>query len=315
MQWFAQAPANIALIKYMGKKDAELNIPDNASLSYTLKHLFSSVELEQIPGKKDIWEPLVMPGAAVLHLSPEEQARFIGHLARLKKHFGYEGGFLIESCNNFPHGTGLASSASSFAALTQCASLALSELTGLPLQSVDERAALSRLGSGSSCRSFYEPWALWCDDQVSAIALPYHQLLHQVIIVSHTEKKISSRQAHQRAKSSPFYAKRHEEVPVRLEALLEALQSKNWSKAYGLCWDEFQDMHRLFSTCDQPFSYMTEQSRALLVNLETLWADHGDGPIVTMDAGPNIHLLYRPDQEALAQQFKVDYLLGNYDIL
>ena len=40
-----------------------------------------------------------------------------------------------------------------------------------------------------------------------------------------------------------------------------------------------------------------------------------DGPLVTMDAGPNIHLLYRPDQAELARQFKSDYLVGNYDVL
>ncbi len=52
MQWFAQAPANIALIKYMGKKDNEKNIPDNPSLSYTLNNLLSSVVLESHSGKK-----------------------------------------------------------------------------------------------------------------------------------------------------------------------------------------------------------------------------------------------------------------------
>lgn len=52
MQWFAQAPANIALIKYMGKKDDKNNSPDNPSLSYTLNNLLTSVLLESHAGKK-----------------------------------------------------------------------------------------------------------------------------------------------------------------------------------------------------------------------------------------------------------------------
>jgi len=48
MQWFAQAPANIALIKYMGKKDPQKNLPGNPSLSYSLDNLLSNVMLEDI---------------------------------------------------------------------------------------------------------------------------------------------------------------------------------------------------------------------------------------------------------------------------
>ncbi len=70
MQWFAQAPANIALIKYMGKKDQESNTPDNPSLSYTLPNLLSFVELESYAGKKDLWEPLETPGADLFATFP-----------------------------------------------------------------------------------------------------------------------------------------------------------------------------------------------------------------------------------------------------
>ena len=84
MQWLAQAPANIALIKYMGKKDSLTNIPDNASLSYTLNNLLSSVLLESYGGKEDFWEPLDTPGAEPFALSSSGQQRFLEHLQRIK---------------------------------------------------------------------------------------------------------------------------------------------------------------------------------------------------------------------------------------
>lgn len=315
MHWLAQAPANIALIKYMGKSVENFNLPDNSSLSYTLNNLQSTVKLEILPGKKDIWEPLNIPGSSVFHLSLMGQKRFIDHLLRIKSHFGYQGSFLIQSSNNFPHGSGLASSASSFAALTKCACLALTDLTQKPALTIDEQAQLSRLGSGSSCRSFYSPWALWKKDEVAVIELPYQKLIHQVVIISGQEKEVSSSEAHKRVKSSVLYSTRKQRAEDNLKTLLNALMAQDWSSAYEICWREFQDMHHLFSSCSQPFTYMTKDSLILLKVLEKIWETKGDGPIVTMDAGPNIHLLYRPDQEELAHQIKIDYLVGNYDVL
>lgn len=315
MQWFAQAPANIALIKYMGKTDPEKNLPANPSLSYSLDNLLSNVMLEENPEQQDIWESLTIPGADPLTLSNAAQARFLNHLGNLKAWFNYTGSFIVRSSNNFPHSSGLASSASSFAALTKCAALALSELTQTSLPSIETQAALSRKGSGSSCRSFFSPWALWDDEAVTAIQLPYMHLKHEVIIISKDEKDVSSSNAHQRILTSPWYADRSTRARQNLKQLLDALTVKNWASAYKICWQEFQDMHRLFSTCAQPFSYMTDRTTIALNTVQDLWHRCGDGPLVTMDAGPNIHLLYREDQAEMAIEFRKDYLTGNYDLL
>lgn len=315
MQWFAQAPANIALIKYMGKKELESNIPANPSLSYTLNNLLSSVVLESHSAKRDFWEPLDTPGADPFNLSLQGQQRFLQHLARIKEFFQYTGYFIVRSTNNFPHSSGLASSASSFAALTKCAILAISELNSKPIPSVEQQALLSMKGSGSSCRSFFAPWAFWHEDKVEAIQLPYSQLQHQVIVISHSEKQVPSSEAHQRVQSSHGYPSRLERANENLKSLFSALREKDWASSYQICWHEFQDMHNLFATSNPPFHYITEKSNEALNSLQDLWQREGDGPIVTMDAGPNIHLLYRPDQAELALQFKRDYLVGNYDVL
>ncbi len=315
MQWFAQAPSNIALIKYMGKKDIEKNIPMNSSLSYTLNNLLSSVMLEPHTGRTDYWEPLNTPGALPFNLSKAAQERFLRHLAHLKTHVNYSGAFIVRSSNNFPHSSGLASSASSFAALTKCAVIALSELTKTDLPSIEVQAQLSRLGSGSSCRSFFSPWALWDEEAVKAIDLPYEQLHHQVIVISHAEKEVSSSKAHQLISTSELFATRGLRAEQNLKTLLAAFDAHDWTNAYHVCWREFQDLHALFSSCSTPFTYMTERTQTALESLQQLWHKEGDGPIITMDAGPNIHLLYRPDQIEMAQKFKQDQLIGNYDVL
>lgn len=315
MHWFVQAPSNIALIKYMGKQDESQNLPANPSLSYTLGNLKTSVKLESVPGKKDFWEPLEIPGVNSIRLSEKAQARYLKHLAMLKSHFNYEGAFIVRSSNNFPMSSGLASSASSFAALTKCAVQALSELTHIQSPDVDDQAALSRLGSGSSCRSFYAPWALWKNEEVKAIDLPYRDLIHRVIVISHEEKAVSSSEAHRRFKTSPHYEARLKRAGENLKLLIDALEQQAWETAYNICWREFQDMHHVFMSCAEPFNYMSEDTARFLNAVQDLWQRKGDGPIVTMDAGPNVHLLFRPDQLDLEKQFHQDVLINNYDVL
>lgn len=52
----------------------------------------------------------------------------------------------------------------------------------------------------------------------------------------------------------------------------------------------------------EPFGYMHAQSLIALTFLREYWHLYQDGPLITMDAGPNIHLLFRPDQQQAYQQ-------------
>lgn len=318
LRWFADAPSNIALIKYMGKKDATINLADNPSLSYTLPHLFSSVCLELTDHHEDIWRPwddLSFEGDAdnSLILSLKGQTRFLNHFKKIKQHLDYQGNFIVYSKNNFPEGRGIASSASSFAALTRCAISAISELTNTSPMSTLDQALFSRLGSGSSCRSFYAPWCVWHDQEVYAIELPFSDLKHQAIVFESQEKKISSSEAHQRVPSSRFYEKRAERATQRFHELLQAFKLKDWYKIYQLSFDEFMDMHQLFETAHPAFSYRLPASNELINQLQTYWTKHHDGPLITMDAGSTIHLLYRQDQLDLADEFKRT-ILSSYHV-
>ncbi len=300
-KWEVTMPANLALIKYMGKHNYQTNLPTNPSLSYTLQDLTSSVQIALYKGKKtpsktvDHWRPL----HAHFQLSPKEQQRFLSHLSYIKNLFHYEQPLIIRSANHFPSNCGLASSASSFAALTACAVRALSDLTGRDLfPEPNAMAHLSRQASGSSCRSFFLPWALWDGETVKAIELPYQKLVHHVIVVEKAAKNIPSSVAHQRCQTSPLFKNRPQRARTRLIALIAALQKQQWPNAFRIAWDEFQEMHHLFETAKPPFHYLTPASHALLNDLKAFWQQHQDGPLVSMDAGANIHLLFRPNQIA-----------------
>lgn len=331
--WRASAPSNIALIKYMGKKtDAGVNQATNSSLSYTLNHLRSFVQLKlDAMATKDHWAALndekfvKFEGSQQLKLARPEfglvaQQRFLKHFENLKKYFGVEANFEIQSANAFPSDCGLASSASSFAALTLAAAKALGALSGKEDLNIYQIAELSRQGSGSSCRSFFDPWALWKSEKVQELDLPVQNLWHQVVVVDDQIKKVSSSEAHKRVTSSSLFEGRIERAELRLQNLVEAFNKKSWHQAYQLCWSEFWDMQALFETSQPHFGYLSAGSMDILRFVqENTWEKTGDGPLITMDAGPNVHLLYREDQRDLAEKLQLEFtpmnrVYANYDI-
>lgn len=312
--WAETAPSNIALIKYMGKKEGGGNLPDNPSLSYTLPHLKTKVEIEAGDFPEDMWEPLVEEGYAAPQLAPKESKRFLDHFRSIKAYYNIKDNFLLRSANNFPQDCGLASSASSFAALTKCSAKAFAETLHLEAPSVDEMASLSRKGSGSSCRSFIEPWCMWSEDRVLKVNFPYAKLLHMVVVSDDSKKKVSSSLAHKKVSSSMLYHGRTERAITRMGLLIEALNLKNWTKAFELCWSEFWDMHALFETSDPSFGYFTKGSLDILNQSKSIWTKIGDGPIITMDAGPNVHLLFRPEQQPMAESLKTKFENSEYRV-
>ena len=315
--WQAQAPSNIALIKYAGKKDSS-NLPVSPSLSYTLDHLTSIVRIHPLSGRavSDGWEALdkkawenTSPPPFPLKMSSAGVEKFLKFFQLLKTAFHIPGFYKVQSGNNFPMGTGVASSASSFCALTRAAyQLGLDhsrQKTALIKMSKARLSALSREGSGSSCRSFFSPWALWEQEQACPITLPYPKLIHQLVITSTEAKKVSSSAAHWEVLKSPFFKGRVSRASERLSSLLQALKAKNWPECFKITWEEFQDLHQLYETATPPIPYRNPKSLAVLDQLKALWDRQSDGPLVTMDAGPHVHLLYRMDQQQLARDMHI----------
>ena len=302
MQWIATAPSNLALIKYAGKKDKS-NLPLNASLSYTLDHLMTKVRITQIDGPVDQWKALEDKGTLKIDLSQQGINRFLSFFAFLKKVFQVPGFYLVESANNFSADAGMASSASSFCALTRATHKMALDCSVVP-EGMRQKglssylSALSREGSGSSCRSFFKPWALWQKEKACKIDLPFSKLIHQLIVTEHKKKLVSSSLAHEKIIKSPFFKTRIQRAETRLKDLLLALKRQDWKTSFKITWEEFQDLHQCYESVG--IVYQNNKSREVLNQLRAFWKKHKDGPIVTMDAGSVVHLLYRPDQKKLA---------------
>ncbi len=317
MKTFAVMPSNIALIKYMGKGSAlsevGSNLPVNTSLSYTTPKFESYVEIEDSSGE-DIWEPLTSEKIENLYktgvlktdflsrtpltLNGQESEKFMRFFRALKGLYKSDRKYVVRSYNAFPASCGLASSASSFAALTMAAHRAF---TGEERPTdLEKLSRLSQKGSGSSCRSFFGPWSIW--EKTGAKKAPlFLELDHYVVIIEAEKKKVSSSDAHMRVATSDNFVGRPQRAEKRLEELLYCLE-KDWAKAYEICWNEFWDMHSLFETSRPSFGYMKPSSLKALEILRNFWEEEATGPLVTMDAGANIHLLFRKAEEDIQEE-------------
>ncbi len=317
MSWIeTSAPSNIALIKYMGKSDSAVNRPTNASLSWTLENLRTYVRIQKSETlTSDQWSAFQRNDLRPIELSKKGQEKFLNFFTLLKKEFKLSGFYQIESANNFPSDCGLASSASSFAALTKCAHevyLSESQLKAKPY-TAKELSKLSQKGSGSSCRLFFSPWGLWHDSGAEDIQLPVKKMLDMVILCDESIKSVSSSEAHKLVLTSEHFKGRPERATERLQNLISALRENQWMKAYQICWNEFWDMHNLFHTSNPAFMYMNGPTMDVLNQLNRDWTKLNDGPLVTMDAGSNIHLLFRDNQTELYQKIQNQWI-NKYNI-
>jgi diphosphomevalonate decarboxylase len=285
--WKSWAPSNIALIKYMGKEPG--NRATNPSLSMTLRDFRTEVEIELLPksASSDRWQPL--PGSAPLRASSTD--RFVQFFQKMKADAGIGDFFELRSGNNFPSDAGLASSASSFAALTKTAAIAFSELNKKPLPEPEALAKLSRTGSGSSCRSFFSPWCSWENERIGSVESKLPELVDLVAVLETGFKKVSSSQAHQKVRTSPLFEGRGARVQKRMQELKAALATGDFKKTAEISWAELWDMHSLFHTSQPSFSYFAPDTIRVLRWVEDCWEKSGNGPIATIDAGPNVHLL------------------------
>jgi len=319
-----RAPSNIALIKYMGKIDGSANLPENASLSMTLDRLATWVEIEAIPmGSERAGKPSVVTllpeaprarggGLRVPDLNEAGCGKVIRHVERARAAmreifpcFGLaaeiEGRDLVlRSGNSFPEASGIASSASSFAAITLATAYACAREPHAFERAFESRielrralARVSRQGSGSSCRSFEGPFVLWEGESACGVPSGLPALRHFVVLVSENAKEVSSSEAHARVKTSPLWQGRRQRAELRLEKMRGALAQGDLPSIARHAWCEAWEMHSLFHTSEDPFSYWKPATMDVLHWLAPFVRAAENPPIVTLDAGPNVHVIVR----------------------
>jgi diphosphomevalonate decarboxylase len=282
----AVAHPNIAFVKFWGKADEALNLPVNPSLSMNLGGLTTVTTVEFRRSLSD--DQVLIDGE---YAEEKARARVVAHLDRVRSMAGISDRAQVHSQNDFPMGTGLASSASAFAALT----LAATRAAGMVLNEA-EMSRLARLGSGSACRSVPAGYVLWDgqEDLVSygrQVAPPEHWDLRDVIaVVGQKRKQVGSEQGHRLAPGSPFYAARLSAVELLMETALTCIEQRDLAGLGRVMEADALAMHGVMMTSHPSLLYWLPGTVAVLRAVRQ-WRREGISIYFTIDAGPNVHCI------------------------
>jgi diphosphomevalonate decarboxylase len=267
----AAAHANIALVKYWGKRDEALLLPEAGSLSIALDKLLttSTVELGDFAA-----DSFTLDGR------PEDprRARALLDAAGIRKRAR------IASRNDFPTAAGLASSSSGFAALAVAACAA----AGLR-KSAEELSALARIGSGSASRSVPGGWAVWEDAFARQVFAPMHwDLRFCIAVCAAGPKRVGSRDGMRATReTSPYHAAFIAQCRRDLREALKLVAARDLPGLGALAERNALRMHADALAADPPILYWQPATVACLLALLELRAS-GVGAWATIDAGPHL---------------------------
>lgn len=300
MKATAIAPSNIAFVKYWGRKDEVLRLPENGSVSMCLSGLQTTTTVEF--DEKFALDQIIINGVE----ESLENNRAVKHLDRVRKLAKFDLKAKVVTSNNFPTGTGLSSSASGFAALT----LAASSATGLKLSKKD-LSILARQGSGSACRSIPDGFVEWLDGDTSdtsyaeSIFSPSYFDIADVVAVVSTEKKfLATSEGQKSARSGIFFEKRLENIPNKIKRVKKCIEDKNFSEFGDLIEKEALEFHSILFTSVPPLFYWTPETVKVMKFVQNLRRE-GLECYFTINTGQDVHVICRKtDAVKVAKKLK-----------
>ncbi len=299
-----QSPSNIALVKYWGKHGRQL--PRNPSISFTLSVAQTTTQVDyeyRKNGKLGTQVDFTFEGKRNIPFQQkiETYLSSVTDLIPQLSHLNLK----IQSENSFPHSSGIASSASSMSALALCLVSIEQQLQSSAHFDLEKASLLSRLGSGSAARSVYGPIAVWGKSEISDLssdqyAIPYVDKIDPVfssfkddiLIISKNEKAVSSRAGHALMENNPYAAARYQAANNNLTALIAAMEVGDLEQFGDIVEREAFTLHALMMASEPPYLLMEPNTLRVINEIRTFRAEYGVPVYFTLDAGPNVHMLY-----------------------
>lgn len=314
---YKEAPSNIAIVKYWGKKG--IQEPMNPSLSFTLSESISRVDIKYRHTEEKLKVEFLFENRKKEHFLPkimnflERNAKFIPNLTH--------GSIEINSANTFPHSSGIASSASSMAALAKALYSINKTITGSDHNDADIVSEMARLGSGSAGRSTQNGWVLWGETDMlenssnrfgtpinSQVHNIFHSIQDSILVIRKGAKSVSSTVGHELMNNHPYKDGRLNQANKNIKTLLEALKQGDFETFTSVCEEEAMSLHALMMSSSPSYTLLEPESIHAIKRIKKFRDQHHLPLCFTLDAGPNIHLLYPKEQSKTIVPFINEHL-------
>lgn len=242
--------------------------------------------------------------------NPAFECKIRSWLERIQPYFPFlvDYDLKINSMNSFPHSSGIASSASSFSSMAMCLCEMEKEVTSLTsgFDTLEQKAScIARLGSGSASRSIYGKFVVWGKNTMIAqasdeFAVPLDVAVHDnfkdlcdsILIVSSKAKKVSSTAGHRLMHSNPYAEQRYKVAALNFSNLIDAMKLGNVTRFIEIVENEALSLHAMFLTSSPGYFLATSGTLEVINKIRLFREQTGLFVCFTLDAGPNIHLLY-----------------------
>ncbi|CCE65774.1 hypothetical protein TPHA_0M01990 [Tetrapisispora phaffii CBS 4417] len=309
----ATAPVNIATLKYWGKRDKDLNLPTNSSISVTLSQ-DDLRTLTSVACGPELQEDKLWLNGKEESLGSERTQNCLKDLRDLRAKMEASDSSMptmsqwklhIVSENNFPTAAGLASSAAGFAALV----VAITKVFQLK-EDYSEISKIARKGSGSACRSLFGGYVAWemgqSIDGSDSKAVPvstkedWPNMKAAVLVVSDVKKDTPSTSGMQlTVKTSDLFQERIKNVvPKRFEEMKKSIVEKDFATFADLTMKDSNSFHATCLDSYPPIFYMNDTSRKIIRLVHNINAFYNETIVAyTYDAGPNAVLYYLEENE------------------
>ncbi len=313
-----ESPSNIAIVKYWGKHG--LQLPRNPSLSMTLSQARTRTSLRWRDGNGQMLD-FKAGGEA----SADFAMRVQSYLSKMQQELPVLSRIDLEvnTHNSFPHSSGIASSASGMSALALCLCSIAAQMGELEESGPDfDRMAgrMARLGSGSACRSLSGPWMSWgmsealpgsSDDYaqvVPRVAEIFNSYRDAILIVDTSRKSISSTVGHAMMIDNPFAPARYDNARRRMLELSATLRDGDTALMVEVAEAEAMELHALMMTSVPSFVLLKPGTLAIIERIRGFRQRSSVPLCFTLDAGPNVHLLYPQSAEEAVRALIADEL-------
>jgi len=149
-------------------------------------------------------------------------------------------------------------------------------------------------------------YAIGLGDELHPVFRNYHD---DILIVSDREKSVSSSAGHQLMENNVYASARYNQAQERLTAMLQALREGNLQAFVKMTEEEALTLHALMMCSSPSYTLMTPETLNVIQHIQNYRRETGIPVCFTLDAGPNVHILYPNEVAPQVSSLIQDHLL------
>lgn len=315
------APSNIALVKYWGKYPVQL--PANPSISFTLSECKTEtvLDLKRLDKSSSSFNLDVLVDDKI---NESFKPKILNFFKQIEPYFKFlkDYHFSIKTHNTFPHSSGIASSASGFAALASCLVKFELELTEKAHFNHSKASFIARLGSGSAARSIAGPMMVWgkhqdvknSSDETAVVFEDIHDIFKDyqdvILLIDKGQKQVSSTIGHDLMKNHPFAKSRFQQAENHLSEILAVLKHGDLDRFIEITESEALSLHAMMMSSQPYYILMKPQTLQVIEHIWGFRKSTGIPVSFTLDAGANVHMLFHKAHKTIVLEFINTQLIG-----